>query len=117
VGGKDSVLKIHTYSFPNPTYEITSLLASSPAVLDPILIGEWYEQANVRAPLMCSDTTLNPVNPSSSDSATNTWSSCSSRLELIEVLNADHGIESLQQYSGYQMIDLIISFIDQLSSS
>jgi polyhydroxybutyrate depolymerase len=116
VGKQDTVLQIKTLTFTNPTYEIENflVLAAGPAMLDPVLIGEWYQQVNVRSPLMKCSEILDSSAPTSSDGSTNTWTSCSGKLELKEVLNAGHDIDSLQMNSGYQMIDWIISFIDNL---
>lgn len=114
VGAQDAVLQVATYGFANPTYAISDLLTTSPAMLDPVLIGEWYQQSKVRAPLMCSDTSLDVNSPTTDDGATKTWISCSGRLQLKEVVNAGHGIDALQTSSGYQMIDLMVGFINQL---
>ena len=77
VGGQDSVLQVPQYGWSNQTWEIEPALVmvSGTAMPDPTLIGEWYQQVNVRAPLMCNETPSLDT-PDNFDGATYTWTNC-----------------------------------------
>lgn len=112
VGEMDQVLQIPKYGGGSQEWVIDPFLAmtSGAAMPDPTLIGEWWQQTNIRGPRMCGEV----PSPAGyvTDGRSNTWSSCNGHLKLQEVLLSGHSVPELEQYSGKKMIDLISSFIN-----
>lgn len=115
VGELDSVLQV-AGNWDKQTWTIDPTLASTsgPAMPDPVLIGEWWQQSTFRVPQMCAEPIIIGVGVGGyvSDGKSYIWTNCSGHLKLQEVLSSEHYVSSLQFYSGSQMIDLIAGFIN-----
>jgi polyhydroxybutyrate depolymerase len=113
-GGHDHLLQVLLYGWTNRIWKISDpfILDSGSAMLDPTLIGEWYQQVTTRGPMMCNEVPVlaNGVTVGGVE----TWDNCNGKLRLQEVLNGEHTMDSLQTASGQNMRDLIMSFITQL---
>jgi polyhydroxybutyrate depolymerase len=113
MGGQDSVVLNSPWT--GPTWSIAPLFvlaANAAQWVDTTLIAEPVQQQR-RITRLCGETlgaaVVSPGAPGRG--SINTWTNCSGKLVLRNILQSDHGINELQQTSGAQMIDLIATFI------
>jgi predicted esterase len=116
MGGADTVLKDQPFTaatwtvasaYIAATQPTTAWLSYPPYAVGTI-IGE-YTQAQDRIARMCPTEMLGSP---STTATSNTWTNCGGKLVLVDVLNSDHYIYSLQNNNGGQkLIDTIATFI------
>lgn len=112
VGGQDNVLNVNGNWNQEEWFMTAPAQNYSPAYVNTVLIGEWYQQTTTRGPLMCNETPT--LQDGIVSNGVETWTNCGGRLKLQEILSAGHSVDSLQSASGLQLRDLVMSFIDQL---
>jgi len=90
------------------TWTIDPDVANTSAFVNPVMIGEWQQYVR-RAQWMCGQT------PKISDKVSNgvwdTWTNCGGKLKLVDVLQADHEISSIQGAVGQPLINLMSDFL------
>lgn len=105
IGGADTTLQAFSRGAIQPTAQQISV-----GLTNSILVSEWSRHRD-RATKVCGTAAL--LVPTSTPTYGETWNSCNSQVRYTVVTNADHPIESLQQYMGVQMLDLIRGFVQQ----
>jgi poly(3-hydroxybutyrate) depolymerase len=95
-GSSDSILQVATYGWKGAEWVINEqspyIAFNGTSIIDPNLIGEYQQQAT-RINLLCPGDTLSATGSTSGNLVT--WTNCGGRLELQEVLGADHWLYSL----------------------
>jgi len=110
VGAQDEVLQNDDWEA--QTWTIDPLLTQGPAFVNPVLAGERYFLPT-RVTRRCDGT----VQPGDADAITEgtltTWSFCDNSIRLIRIESAGHSLESLEDASGFSMMELAIDFINE----
>lgn len=102
VGGSDTKLPNFTAGITTPTPQQVAA-----GLTNTVLTSEWSRHVN-RAQFVCGE--MPTLDSSVVGSSGETWSSCNGQVRYTVVTKADHPIESIEQYYGQQMVDLVASF-------
>ncbi|WP_395702427.1 alpha/beta hydrolase family esterase [Aquabacterium sp.] len=92
------------------TWRLSPLVSSGPAFDNPIMIGEWQQYVR-RAQMMCGETPQ--LSAKTSTGTVDKWSHCGGRLQLWDVLQAQHEVDSIQSNAGTPLINLIADFLNR----
>jgi poly(3-hydroxybutyrate) depolymerase len=117
MGGVDSVLQDQPFTAPSWAVDPIYVAAVRPASAwvayqgYPLgaLVGEQAQQQD-RVTRMCGET-LSASPTLSANGSSKTWTNCGGKLVLVNIVNADHFMYSLQSVSGQSLIDAVASFV------
>ena len=107
IGSKDSIIRDSDWEAAQWT--ITPTLASTPAFLNPVNIGEWVQHL-YRTNMMCAEVPLS--GDKTTENNTEIWSNCSGKVRILRILGSDHGLSTMEAKSGIMPIDFVAKFIE-----
>lgn len=111
IGEMDTVLQVKG-NWNAPLWSINPILVfGSDGFVNSTLIGEWNSYP-FRAQLACGE--IPTDTDKISDGLVETWHNCAGHFKLQHVLFGSHSIDSLEEASGYRIIDLIVTFLNKI---
>jgi polyhydroxybutyrate depolymerase len=107
IGSSDTIMQTGA-GWDVPTWVISPLVSKTAAFVNDTVVAEWAQHQR-RAGLRCAQSPL--LADKQVSGQVETWSHCNGSIVVRQVLNADHGINSLEARAGKSMVDYIVEFM------